>query len=144
MMYHTIVLALDGSEGSRRAIPVATELAHRDGARIVIVHARTHAIEPELEAEFAKQLDDLRVAGISAELIARSSVMGREADVLNEVAVKEGADLIVTSNRGMSSLEGVLLGSVTQRLLHFAHCPVLVVPVDAVVAATPELASTGG
>jgi nucleotide-binding universal stress UspA family protein len=141
-MYHCIILALDGSEGSRRAIPVATELARRDGARIVVTHARTHAIEPQLDAELAQQVDELRAAGIPAELVVRSGLMGREAELLNEVAVKEGADLIVTSSRGRSSLEGVLLGSVTQRLLHIAQCQVLVVPFDAPVAATAEPAST--
>jgi nucleotide-binding universal stress UspA family protein len=141
-MYHSIILALDGSEGSRRAIPVATELAHRDGARIVVTHARTHAIEPELDAELAQQVDELRAAGIPAELVTRSGLMGHEAELLNEVAVKEGADLIVTSNRGRSSLEGVVLGSVTQRLLHLARCQVLVVPFDAPVAAAPQFAPT--
>ena len=37
-MFKTIVLALDGSEGSRRAIPVAAELARQNGGRIVIAH----------------------------------------------------------------------------------------------------------
>lgn len=37
-MFRTIVLALDGSEDSQRAIPVAAELARRDGARIVVAH----------------------------------------------------------------------------------------------------------
>jgi nucleotide-binding universal stress UspA family protein len=141
-MYHSIILALDGSEGSRRAIPVATELARRDGARIVVTHARTHAIEPELDAELARQIDELRASGIPAELVVRSSLMGREAEVLHEVAVTEGADLIVTSSRGRSSLEGAVLGSVTERLLQIAQCQVLVVPFDAAVAATPEYAST--
>ena len=37
-MFRTIVLALDGSEGSRRAAAVAAELAHRNSARLVIAH----------------------------------------------------------------------------------------------------------
>jgi nucleotide-binding universal stress UspA family protein len=48
-MYRTIVLALDGSEGSSRAIPVAEEYARREGARIVVAHARTHALETATE-----------------------------------------------------------------------------------------------
>ena len=38
MLFRTIVLALDGSEGSRRAAPIAMELAKRDNARLVLVH----------------------------------------------------------------------------------------------------------
>jgi hypothetical protein len=37
-MFKTIVLALDGSEGSKRAIPVALELAQREGGKIVVAH----------------------------------------------------------------------------------------------------------
>ncbi|MDX6598141.1 MAG: hypothetical protein QOE87_2028 [Gaiellales bacterium] len=54
--------------------------------------------------------------------------MGGPAHVIAEVAENAKAEVIVTGTRGHTAIAGLLLGSVTQRLLHLAHCPVLVVP----------------
>jgi nucleotide-binding universal stress UspA family protein len=53
---------------------------------------------------------------------------GVAAHAIAEAAEKDGADLIVVGTRGHSALGGLLRGSVTQRLLHLAPCPVLAVP----------------
>jgi nucleotide-binding universal stress UspA family protein len=59
--------------------------------------------------------------------MARAGV-GEAAHVVAEAAREEGADVIVVGTRGRGPLAGLLLGSVTQRLLHLAPCPVLAVP----------------
>jgi nucleotide-binding universal stress UspA family protein len=73
-MFRSIVLALDGSEGSQRAIPLAAELAKRDQAKLVIAHVEQDVVgkgggpvpatEDEIQAEVrrhAKELSDLGI-----------------------------------------------------------------------------------
>jgi nucleotide-binding universal stress UspA family protein len=128
-MFHTIVLALDGSEGADRAAPAAIELAERDGARVIVAHAQTRSVETEINAHLDRQISDLRAASIASEVvIARSVLEGREADAIAQIAHDRDADVIVIAGRGRSPFVGAILGSVTQRLLHVADRPVLVVP----------------
>jgi nucleotide-binding universal stress UspA family protein len=128
-MYRTIVLALDGSEGADRAVPVAAELARRDGARVVIAHAQTRALETAIRSRLDRQVDDLRAAGVQADVaVAHSTMEGREADAIAQIAHDHDADLVVIAGRGRSPFAGAVLGSVTQRLLHVSESPVLVIP----------------
>lgn len=127
-MYRTIILALDESEGSNRAIPVAEENARREGARIVVAHARTHALETAIETSLHAHVEHLARSGIETSIIIRDSLVGHEAEMLSDVAREAEADLIVIASRGRAPFVGALLGSTTQRLLPIAACPVLVVP----------------
>jgi nucleotide-binding universal stress UspA family protein len=58
----------------------------------------------------------------------RAVMLGGPAHPIAEIADEANADLIVAGTRGHSQIAGLLVGSVTQRLLHIAHRPVLVVP----------------
>ena len=137
-MFQTIVLALDGSEGSKRAIPFAVELARRDNAKIVIAHveertadrtsAPIHADEPEIQAEIRSEADNVAAEGIETSVRMASVMLGGPARAIEEIADEAEADLIVVGTRGHAPVPGLLLGSVTQRLLHIADCPVLAVP----------------
>ncbi len=128
-MFRTIVLALDGSEGADRAVPTAAALAERDGAQVIVAHAQTRSLETAINARLERQISDLRAAGIDAEVAIAGSVLdGREADAIAQIAHDHEAEVIVIAGRGRSPFAGAVLGSVTQRLLHVAECPVLVVP----------------
>ncbi len=137
-MFKTIVLALDGSEGSRRGIPVAADLARREEGRIVIAHVEQDVAgkggapipitEDEIQAEIRKQAEQLSADGIETSVEMRNVMLGGPAHAIAEIAEGANADLIVAGTRGHSPVAGLLLGSVTQRLLHIAPCPVLVVP----------------
>jgi nucleotide-binding universal stress UspA family protein len=137
-MFKTIVLALDGSDGSRKAIPFATKLAQNDKAAILIAHVEErnlgkgggplHVDEEEIKAEIRKQADELSAQGIDTSIQMVDVMLGGPAHAIEEIANKAGADLIVLGTRGHSPVAGLLLGSVTQRLLHIARRPVLAVP----------------
>jgi nucleotide-binding universal stress UspA family protein len=55
----------------------------------------------------------------------------RPAPAIAEAARDTGADLIVVGTRGHTAIGGLMLGSVTQRLLHIAPCALLTVPAEA-------------
>jgi nucleotide-binding universal stress UspA family protein len=57
-----------------------------------------------------------------------SPTPGNTAKRIADLAHEANADLIVVGTRGHSAVVATILGSVTQRLLHMAHCPVLAVP----------------
>ena len=152
-MFKTIVLGLDGSDGARRAFPFATELARRDNARIVIAHVEErivgkgggplHADEEEVVADIRRQADELSSQGIDTSVETSTVMLGGPAHSIDAIADKVGADLIVVGTRGHSPVAGLLLGSVTQRLLHVASTPVLAVP-PAARSATEEARTTDG
>ena len=139
-VFKTIVLAVDGSESSDRAVKYAADLARESGARIVAVHVKemlagprfagpAHVDEDEMKSKIQGQVKELNDAGISAEVkMEAASLNGGPAPVITAAAAREKADVIVAGTRGHTVLAGVIVGSVAQRLLHLAPCPVLVVP----------------
>ena len=90
--------------------------------------APVRADEPEVKQGIEKQGEDSKAAGVDTEVRMETVVLGGPARSIADVADEVGADLIVVGTRGHSALAGVFLGSVTQKLLHLAGCPVLCVP----------------
>jgi nucleotide-binding universal stress UspA family protein len=138
-MFRTIVLAVDGSESSNRAVDIAGKLATESAAKIIAVHVvehlalragavPVHADEGGIQAKISAQVDALRNSGLDASLQFAEGILGGPAHVIAEVAANEHADVIITGTRGHSPLTGLVVGSVVQRLLHITSCPVLVVP----------------
>ena len=139
-MFKAIVLALDGSETAKRGIPIAVELAKEGKGKIVIAHveermatkgrAPLHVNEDQIQEELQALVKDLDGDGIEASIEMGDVMAGGSgvAHAIADIADKSNADLIVAGTRGHSPVEGLLLGSVTQRLLHIAKQPVLVVP----------------
>lgn len=138
-MFKTIIWATDGSQIADGALPFAKELAESDGGRLVVVHINEMfsgrasgfpllADEEELEAKITTQVDELRAEGFDATFTLASGASTEAAHSIADVAGREDADVIVVGTRGHRPMAGVLVGSVTQRLLHIAPCPVLAVP----------------
>jgi len=146
-MFKVIIWATDGSSGAEQALQFAKGLAQADGARLVVVHVKeimagrgggypVKVDEDEVQAAIRKQVEDLKQEGLQAKLQLADVMAGGAAHVIAEIANEEGADLIVAGTRGHGPLSGLMLGSVTHRLLHIVHCPVLVVPPKSAGAST--------
>jgi nucleotide-binding universal stress UspA family protein len=141
-MFKSIVWASDGSGLAQKAFPLVKELAQAGGAKITIVHVveRVEGIgavglprradESQVQADLREQAAALEQEGFTISLEIRGDVGVRPAHEIVAVARDVGADLIVAGSRGHTAIGGLLLGSVTTRLLHISPCPVLVVPPD--------------
>jgi nucleotide-binding universal stress UspA family protein len=139
-MFKRIVWATDGSENADRALAVAKSLASEEGATLTIVHVvqriasgrgkglTWYADEEQVVARVKKLATELSDEGLSASVKIVDDRGIQPAHDIADAAREAGADLIVMGTRGHSAIGGLLLGSVTQRLLHVAPCPVLAVP----------------
>jgi nucleotide-binding universal stress UspA family protein len=138
----TIVVGVDGSVAAERALAFAAEEAALRGARLLIVCA-WHIPEAVFAGGFVPPSESIDEFSEGAEEIIRdavakahelqpdvdcdgSAVQGQAAQVLIQRAAE--ADLIVVGNRGRGGFSSLLLGSVSQQVVHHAPCPVLVVP----------------
>jgi nucleotide-binding universal stress UspA family protein len=133
-----VVLGYDGSEGARKALAAAIELADALNRKLVIAYAyEVSAFGGEVQ-DLAKTLRE-RGEGVLAEAAttARGAgldpettvISGDRAEALATLAADRGAGMVVIGTRGENPLKGLILGSVAHKLLHLSPAPVLVVPV---------------
>lgn len=138
-MFETVVLALDGSDRSKRAIPAAMELAKQAGGRIVVAHVderiaakgdmpSVHPNETELVEEIKRQAEAISADGVETTVELSTVVLGGPAPEIAKIAKAADGGVIVVGSHGRSALTGMVLGSVAHKLVHISECPVLVVP----------------
>ncbi|TVR29763.1 MAG: universal stress protein [Nitriliruptor sp.] len=137
-----IVVGIDASKDSHRALRWAVEEARLRDADLEVVHAYP---TPDLTAlpmvVTLPSDEELRVAATSIldEVLAEVEVgedvrviktvqAGGAASVLTQVA--EGADLLVVGARGLGGFRGLLMGSVSQQSVTHSPCPVVVLTPD--------------
>src|SRR4051812_4218847 len=138
-----ILFPTDFSNESRPAMEMAIEMAKKFGAHLTLLHVWTdplyigavgnaYALAPELleqarqEAEHA--LDKFRLEVTSAGVPAKAfTLQGIAADVILAMAHSQSMDLIVMGTHGRSGLKRFFLGSIAERVIREADCPVLTV-----------------
>jgi nucleotide-binding universal stress UspA family protein len=139
----TIVVGVDGSEPSRRALRWAHDHAH-PGDVIRAVYAwevptvagfEGAYLDPgplgsEAERELAAAVNALQDdVGTLAVVVEQVAARGHPGRVL--VQESEQADILVVGSRGHGGFVGLLLGSVSTYLAHHTHCPLVIVPAAA-------------
>lgn len=140
MTLGTLVVGVDASPGSRRALAFAAELAAPHGARIVAVHcfeplAHLDELGPGRDLRASRERARLAVDAeleraleghaLERELVVRE---GEPATVIADVAREHDADLVVVGSRRMGFFQGIALGSTSRRLARLLAGPLLIVP----------------
>jgi nucleotide-binding universal stress UspA family protein len=138
-MFKNLVLAYDGSEFSLRALQRAKAIAERFESTLWLVHVFRNPSDllgyTDFEKLFAKRksaaqavLDDARQKlGRTTFTLQVELREGHETESILKVAENCAADLIVMGTRGLGAVKGLLVGSVSRKVIHYAECPVMVV-----------------
>jgi nucleotide-binding universal stress UspA family protein len=143
-----VLIPIDGSEFSARALEKGKEVAKACGSEVILLHVvhvdlpsyldftSSPAVDASLDSVRAAAeengktiLEEGKVAlGDAALSVKLMSIPGTPADMIVRTADDEGVEMIIMGSEGMGpGSKGFLLGSVTNRVLHNTKLPVLVV-----------------
>ncbi len=139
-----ICCPIDFSDASRAAMEVAADLARRTGGTLVLLHAYpipgytfpdgSVVASPKMMQDLAdqaeKHLEEWRAQAeklVGAPRVTAQKAIGEPAAEIVSFARSAGVDLVVVGTHGRTGLEHALMGSVAERVVRRAHCPVLTV-----------------
>jgi nucleotide-binding universal stress UspA family protein len=146
-MYVTLLWATDGSAEADIALTEARSLL-QPGGRIVAFHcdqrfaggrvggAPLLADETDRKEKIRSQVDELNAEGLDAELLIETTHQATPRAIVR-AADEIGADAIVCGTRGFGGLHRAMAGSVSAELIHYAHVPVIIVPLPAAYVEEP-------
>ncbi|WP_048440893.1 universal stress protein [Caenimonas sp. SL110] len=144
-MFKRILVPVDGSATSRKALTQALQLAREQGSSVRLLHAidelvyvNTYSYSPELMEEVrtaaAKVLGDALEMAKSAGVAADTQLVDQPAQRLGATVTKEaadwGADLIVLGTHGRRGISRLVMGSGADQILREATVPVLTIRGD--------------
>ena len=138
-MNKTIVLAVDAAQHVSAAAEITRELSRDSGDQVIVLHVHEFAVgrfgrvqvdcaEGDGERLVAEIVDDLKKAGVTAHGDIREANYGHVPRKILDAADEHDARILVLGSRGRADLPHIPLGSVSNRLLHLARRPVLIVP----------------
>jgi len=142
----TILVPIDFSANAQAVLEWGAHLAAEHGSKLVLLHVYHLPVDfqqlegaylppdfwSQVKADAAENLEraaaPLREKGLTVETVVRE---GYPATAIEEEAKSLGADLVVIGTRGHTGVKHLLLGSVAERVVQKAPCPVLAVKTDA-------------
>jgi nucleotide-binding universal stress UspA family protein len=138
-----ICCPIDFSDASRAAMEVAADLARRNGATLHLLHAypipgytfpdgsvvASPKMMQELDEGAKRHLEEWRdeAVRLGAPTVDVVKAIGEPAAEIVSFAAAQGVDLLVLGTHGRSGLEHALMGSIAERVVRKARCPVLTV-----------------
>ena len=140
--YSTILVTTDFSEQSLPGVKAAADLARRLDAEVSVLHVVQNPLPPivpfaserdlerileSYQKHAAEKLETFAGEHLDGWVVETAVTVGVPSEEIVRFAEKRGVDLIVMASRGYGPLRQVALGSTTERVLHHAPCPVLVV-----------------
>ncbi len=138
----SILVPLDFSAESKKALAYAVAFAMQFGAKLTLLHVAEPVATPDFAQSFPLLMEDdklmaaakkeldrvVQTSGIEPKLMEKTLVrFGRSFHEIAEAARTLKVDLIIIATHGHTGLKHVLLGSTTERVVRHAPCPVLVV-----------------
>jgi nucleotide-binding universal stress UspA family protein len=138
-MYDKILVAVDHSEISDRALAAARDLALLSKGEVWILHLREREIitktsvvmtdetEREATSMIEVAVDKLIAAGVKAHSHVGTTIFGYAARSIVDDAIEHDVDVIVMGSRGRGDLAGLVLGSTAHKVIHLTDRPVLIV-----------------
>ena len=143
--FRTILVPVDFSEHASHALDAAVELARHFGAKLHLIHV--YPIQPIMVAPYEvsipidieksirepanQKLREWAERAVQARVeVETTSAADTPAEAIARLAQDIRADLIVMGTRGLTGFKHVLLGSVAERTLRIAPCPVLTLKAD--------------
>ena len=145
-MIKSILVPVDGSESSKKALEFACDLAlkydakvhllhvvqHVEGQHVIVMGAAAAMIKPDHDAIIKQGKSIIKAAeeiaqNLGVNLVSEDIEEGDPATKIVECAKVCGADMIALGSRGLSDFAGLLLGSVSHKVTHSAPCNCLTI-----------------
>ena len=148
-MFHKILVGVDGSQSALKAVEVAADLAKTSDGQLLLLHvvqisaiaeealnvsATAHLkenpkgiLERLSQEVLQKARERAHRIGLEDQQIKTMNADGNQAREILKAAKRNKVDLIVVGSRGRGRLEGLLLGSVSQKVSALSPCPCLIV-----------------
>jgi nucleotide-binding universal stress UspA family protein len=145
-MFKKVLVPVDGSRGSLKAVSMAAEIGRQFGSQVTLCHvlelpattltALGMAGTPgagdagftAMEKAARDILNDAQAAlALPVEQVSQENMLGHPAETIIRLAESGGYDLVVMGSRGLSEVRAFFLGSVSDKVSHHAPCPVLIV-----------------
>jgi nucleotide-binding universal stress UspA family protein len=140
-LFSKILVPVDGSDNSYRALDAALFLSEKLGSNITVIHVmedvpvlyiESQKLLSELLENYKKEKQDIlskcsEIATKKGETIKAVLLQGNPASIILDFSKKEKYDIVIMGSRGMRKFKEIILGSVSSKIVHHSSCPVMLI-----------------